>query len=153
MQYTIIAAVLGTGLVAGIFFAFSAFIMQALGRLPGGRGIAAMQAINITVLNPWFFTAFFGTALLCIGAVFLALRQPIGVENTLIVIGSGVYLFGCILVTVVFNVPLNNRLAALDADSVDAESVWAHYLRRWTLWNHIRTLASLVAALLFALAL
>ena len=41
------AAVLGCGLVAGIFFAFSTFVMRALGRRPAGEGIAAMQAINI----------------------------------------------------------------------------------------------------------
>ena len=66
------AAVLGCGLVAGIFFAFSTFVMSALGRLPAKEGIAAMQAINITVLNPWFFAAFFGTAALCLVLAVLA---------------------------------------------------------------------------------
>jgi uncharacterized membrane protein len=60
------AAALGSCLVAGIFFAFSAFVMRALGQLPNQEGIAAMQKINVTVLNPWFFTAFFGTAVLCL---------------------------------------------------------------------------------------
>lgn len=54
---------LGAGLVAGIFFAFSGFVMKALACLPSGQGIRAMQLINVTVLNPWFFSAFFGTAL------------------------------------------------------------------------------------------
>ena len=52
---------LGAGLVAGIFFAFSSFVMKALGRLPRDQGIRAMQSINVTVLNPWLFSAFFGT--------------------------------------------------------------------------------------------
>ena len=60
---TLLAA-LGSGLVAGIFFAFSAFVMSALGRVAAQCGIAAMQSINVTVLNPLFFTVFFGTAVL-----------------------------------------------------------------------------------------
>jgi uncharacterized membrane protein len=67
--------------------------------------------------------------------------------------GCALYLLGCLLVTVAFNVPLNNRLAAADPDSSAAEALWAHYLSRWTLWNHVRTAASLAAAGLFAMAL
>ena len=55
-------AVLGSALVAGISYTFSTFVMRALGRLSAGEGIRAMQAINVTVINPWFFAAFFGTA-------------------------------------------------------------------------------------------
>lgn len=54
------ASALGCGLIAGVFFAFSAFVMKALARLPPVQGIAAMQAINVAVLNRWFFAAFFG---------------------------------------------------------------------------------------------
>ena len=36
----IFAAAIGCGLVAGIFFAFSSFVMAALGRLPSDHGIA-----------------------------------------------------------------------------------------------------------------
>jgi uncharacterized membrane protein len=61
-----VATALGSGLVAGFFFAFSICVMRALGRLPPEQGIAAMQSINVVVLNPWFFTAFFGTAAACV---------------------------------------------------------------------------------------
>src|SRR5207247_3508326 len=57
-------AALGSGLVAGIFFAFSNFVMRALARIP--HGIAAMQSINVVVLNGWFFAVFFGTAGCCL---------------------------------------------------------------------------------------
>jgi uncharacterized membrane protein len=57
---------LGAGLIAGLFFAFSSFVMTALSRLPPPAGISAMQSINVAVLNPVFFAAFFGTAALCI---------------------------------------------------------------------------------------
>ncbi len=55
---TLISA-LGCGLVAGVFFAFSTFVMKALDRLPPAQGMTAMQSINVVVINPWFMTAFF----------------------------------------------------------------------------------------------
>ena len=59
-------AALGCGLIAGVFFAFSAFVMSALARLEPPQGTAAMQAINITVINPWFMGVFMGTAVVCL---------------------------------------------------------------------------------------
>jgi uncharacterized membrane protein len=57
---------LGSGLIAGFFLAFSIVVMKALGQQPPSHGIAAMQSINLVVLNPMFFTAFFGTAATCL---------------------------------------------------------------------------------------
>ena len=37
---------LSCGLMAGVFFAFSPFVMNGLARLPAQQGIAAMQFIN-----------------------------------------------------------------------------------------------------------
>src|SRR5687768_13749063 len=63
MQYglTLLTA-LGSGLIGGVFFAFSTFVMRALARLPAAAGIAAMQGINVAVINPWFLVPFLGTA-------------------------------------------------------------------------------------------
>ncbi len=153
MDTLTIVAVLGSGLVAGIFFAFSTFVMRALAQLPQNQGIAAMKAINVTVLNPWFFLAFFGTAAVCIPVAFLAFGNAGGTNRAYLLAGCALYLLGCLLVTVAFNVPLNNRLASAEPDSSGAEALWANYLSRWTLWNHVRTAASLAAAGLFAMAL
>ena len=153
MDILTFAAVLGSALVAGIFFAFSTFVMRALGQLPQNQGIAAMQAINVTVLNPWFFLAFFETGAVCLPVAWLALRNVAGMHRAYLLAGCALYLFGCLLVTVAFNVPLNNRLASADPDSPGAEALWANYLSRWILWNHVRTAASFAAAGLFAMAL
>jgi uncharacterized membrane protein len=59
-------AALGSGLMAGLFFAFSTSVMSALGRISPPAGISAMQSVNVTILNPVFFTVFFGTALLSV---------------------------------------------------------------------------------------
>ncbi len=60
----VLGAALGSGLIAGTFFVFSAAIMTALGRLPPQEGIRAMQSINRVILNPIFLGVFLGTGVL-----------------------------------------------------------------------------------------
>lgn len=149
----IFAAAIGCGLVAGIFFAFSSFVMAALGRLPSDDGIAAMNAINITVINPGFMLAFFGTAALCLAAsAGVALRWTAS-GGTLVLLASVIYLVGCIGVTMLRNVPLNNALAAVTPGTPEAAALWTRYLGEWTLWNTVRTVAPIVSAALFTVAL
>lgn len=51
----------------------------------------------------------------------------------------------------IFNVPGNNALAAVQPGSEQGAALWADYLRTWTNWNHVRTVASLAAAAAFTL--
>jgi uncharacterized membrane protein len=148
-----LCAVLGCGLMAGVFFAFSTFIMRALARLQPAQGIAAMQSINRTVINPWFLGVFLGTAAVCIllaGAALWQWQQP---GTVYLLAGSLLYLIGTVLVTMVFNVPMNEALANVDPASNDASSHWASYLARWTAWNHVRTAAAVLGTASFTLAL
>ncbi len=147
------AAAIGGGLVAGIFYAFSSFVMGALGRLPAGQGIEAMQAINVVVINRSFMLAFFGTALLCCGLLVASYLRWNDGEGRLLLFGSLLYLIGTIGVTMAFNVPLNNALAAVRPETAEAASVWAHYLERWTRWNTVRTVASTAAMIVFVSAM
>lgn len=140
------AAALGSGLVAGVFFAFSTFVMKALARQPPPQGIATMQAINITVVNPWFMAAFIGTA------VASAILAVAGSGNPWLAAGAALYVIGCFGVTIALNVPLNNRLARAEAGSTEAAALWHHYLSRWTLWNHLRTVSAAAATVAFMLA-
>ena len=149
---TLVAA-LGCGLIAGVFFAFSAFVMAALARLPPAQGIAAMQSINIVVINPWFLTAFFGTAAACVGLAAAALLRWPAPGAAWLLAGGVLYPVGTILVTTACNVPLNNALAAADPAGADGAALWSRYLGRWTAWNHVRTAAALAAAAALILAL
>ena len=141
-----VSTTLGAALVAGIFFAFSTFVMTALSRLLPEQGIAAMQSINVAVLNPWFFAVFLGTALGSIALALLGIFYWGAPGSTYLVSGSLLYLIGCILVTIVFNVPLNHALAAVEPGSKEGAEMWTRYLSTWTTWNHLRTVASLAAA-------
>lgn len=144
---------LGCGLVAGVFFAFSTSVMQALGQQPPAQGIATMQAINVTVINPWFMGALFGTGLACLALIVAVLAQGNQPGAGYLLIGSLLYLVGTIVVTIAFNVPLNDALAVVKPDSTEGATLWARYLATWTLWNHVRTVASLGAAALLTLSL
>lgn len=144
---------LGCGLIAGTFFAFSTFVMRALGRLPPPQGIAAMQTINIVVINPWFLGVFLGTAVLCVLlaiAALLMLGEPVAI---FLLVGSVLYFAGTFLVTMVFNVPLNSALAVADPASAEGAGLWSKYLVTWTAWNHARTAAALAAMASLILAL
>ena len=148
-----VTTALGSGIVAGVFFAFSSFIMAALARLPANQGIAAMQSINVTVINPLFMLILFGTGLVCAAlgvGVYLAWPQPRGL---LLVAGAVIYIVGVLGVTMAGNVPLNDALAAANPQSAEAASWWAGYLKDWTAWNHVRTIASALSMALFVLAL
>lgn len=137
---------LGAGLVGGVFFAFSAFVMRALAGLPPAQGVLAMQRINVVVLNPLFLGVFLGTAGLaaaCAAAAFF----PWAAGRSLLLLAAGLsYALGSFGVTVAFNVPRNDRLAGLAPDSPEAAAYWPVYVREWLLWNHVRTAASLASA-------
>jgi uncharacterized membrane protein len=146
-------AALGSGLMAGLFFAFSTSVMSALGRMPPPAGISAMQSINVTILNPVFFAVFFGTALMSIVLIAGALAGWSDMSAAALLAGGVLYLAGCMAVTMVFNVPLNNALAATAADSAEGAVIWSRYLAEWVPWNHVRTVACLASCAAFIQAL
>jgi uncharacterized membrane protein len=148
-----ILAIVGTGLTAGIFFAFSTFVMRALARIPAEQGIAAMNSINVTVINPWFFTVFFGTAGICGILAAMALSGWSEPGAAVVLAACLIHIAGSLVVTMVFNVPLNNALAAVTSASGEGGALWTRYLSDWTFWNTIRTVAPLSAMILLLIAM
>ncbi len=143
---------LGCGLIAGVFFAFSTFVMSALARLEPKQGIATMQSINITAINPLFMTALFGTAATCIFLAVSSLLKWHQPGAVYLFVGSLLYLVGTVGVTIAFNVPMNEALAIVEPSSTEGVNLWASYLTNWTTWNHVRTLAALTAGTLLTIA-
>ncbi|MGE0239003.1 MAG: DUF1772 domain-containing protein [Parvibaculaceae bacterium] len=144
-----VLAIVGSGLTAGIFFAFSTFVMAALARLPPEQGIAAMNSINVTVINPWFFTVFFGTPIVCAILAVMAVFKWSEPGSAVILAASLVLIVGSLVVTIVFNVPLNTALAAVTTAAGEGGALWTRYLSDWTFWNTVRTVAPLLAMVLF----
>jgi uncharacterized membrane protein len=149
---TVVAA-LGCGLMAGLFFAFSVSVMKALARLPSAEGIAAMQSINVAIINPMFLAAFFGTAAACALVMIAALLRWRDPGALYLLIGGALYLGGTFLVTLVFNVPKNNALASVASADPEGAVLWTDYLSKWTAWNHVRAAAALAAATSLTIAL
>lgn len=147
------AAALGCGLIAGTFFAFSNFVMGALAKLSAERGIAAMQSINVVVLNPLFLGVFVGTSALCLVLAALAVMRWAQPAAAWLLSGSVLYLLGNLFVTRAFNIPLNNALARIDPSAAESATVWRAYVRDWTRWNHVRTVTALLGAAAFICAL
>ena len=153
-----LATAVASGLVGGVFFAFSNFVMEALGRLRPSEGAAAMQSINVTVITATFMTALFGTglaSLVLLGWGFADLDEPYA---GWLIAGGAIYVIGEIVTTGGYHVPRNNALARVDPKSEEGARVWRTYLVEWTRMNHVRTVACtlacglLVAALVMQLA-
>jgi len=140
------------GLIAGFFFAFSVVVMRALRTLPPAHAIAAMRSINVVVINPWFLIPFLGAAAGSVAGAIAALLRWREDGAALVLAGSALYALGTFGVTMVFNVPRNQALEAVAPESDEAAALWRSYLVEWTAWNHVRTLAALLAAVCFTLA-
>lgn len=149
---TFIAAI-GSGLMAGLFFAYSNSVMPSLAQVPVPQGVLAMNTINTVIQNPLFLSIFMGTALL---ALFLVLAALFGwgvARPSWVLIGAALYVIGNIIVTMAINVPMNDALAATAPDSQAAAQLWATYLDRWVFWNHVRAFACAGALAAFIAAL
>lgn len=134
------ATTLGSAAVGGIFYAFSSFVMPGLDRTGSADAGTAMRGINAEAqANAPFLVLFFGTTVLALVLGSIAVVQwgrP----------GSGLLIAGAVLavlpavITVAFNVPLNDKL--------DGGQDWQTYLGPWTAWNHARTVTALLGAAL-----
>lgn len=146
-------AALGSGLMAGLFYVFSGFMMTALARLGAPQGIAAMQSVNAVIVNPLFLAIFLGTAVLAVVTVTFAITGWSATGSGWLLAGSIFYLVGIIAVTIIFNVPLNDALAAVDPASGEGAARWSRYLDVWVKWNHVRSVAGVCALACFIQAL
>jgi uncharacterized membrane protein len=142
------AAALSSGLMAGVYFAFSVFIMKAFDKIETAQSVAAMNSINEIILRSLFMPVFFGSSIISFLLVVVAFVYWGQAGAALALIAGMVYFVGMFACTVVFNVPLNNALARLGPDSDNAQQIWSHYLITWTKWNHLRTASSLVTCAL-----
>jgi len=147
----IVASISGGGLVTGILFAFSNFVMRALADLPADKGMFAMQRINETIINPVFMLLFLGTPILCLFITFNSIQNLNQPGRLYLLIGATAYLLGPFGITMLFNVPLNNLLARTDVS--DANNIWPMYQKKWQAWNHIRTYIGVASIIFMAIGL
>lgn len=146
-------SIVSTGLMAGVYFTFSAFAMRSLDEIEAPAGMLAMQSINRVIVRSLFLPIFFLSTAACAALVVIALVD-LGAPGAMPILAGGtIYVIGMFGVTLVGNVPLNNRLEATPAASPEGVEMWKLYLSRWTLWNHARTVACTLSLVLLALGL
>lgn len=152
----IIVAAITSAAAAGMMFVFSTFVMRGLDRTGPVQAITAMRGINaVANTSPAFLLMYFGAAALAAAVAVTAavrLHQP---GSWYLLIGA---VFGVLaaVITMAFNVPLNNHLDGVDPAGLsvdDAAREWQAYLSTWTAWNHVRTATGFVAAVLMLIGL
>lgn len=147
-----VAAVLLPGLVAGLLFGYQCSVIRGLGALPDAAYLQAFQSINRSIQNPAFFAAFMGSVIVLPLAAGLCRQQGAAEAGRLLFLAGALYGLGVFGVTVLGNVPLNERLAQTDLTNATAAEL-ARLRRAFEgPWNRLHTLRTVAAVLAFALA-
>ncbi len=144
---TLMGLTLAYAVIGGVFLAFSDFIMRALRLTSGTGGVEAMQIINREVFYWIFMVLFIGLAPVSLGVLWYASTSLTGTGATLLQVSAISYLVGVFGVTVAQNVPMNTMLGNMDLAAESTVQYWVtHYVPKWTLWNSVRTGASILAS-------
>lgn len=149
-------AALAAAAAGGMMYVFSTFVMRGLDRTGPVEAITAMRGINaVANSSPAFLLAYFGAAVLALVVGIMAVVQLGQPGSGWILVGA---VFGLLaaIITMVFNVPLNNHLDSVDPAGIsvaDAAREWQAYLSTWTGWNHVRAATSIIAAALMLVGL
>lgn len=149
-------ALLFSGLMAGLFFAFSAAVMPGLSRMPDKGFVAAMNTINTSIRNPVFFLIFIGILLLLPASSYLAYKHFPVSSFRMVLAATVIYFLGVFVVTAAVNIPLNNALATVDAERDPAERISiarAAFENRWNLFNGIRMFSAILSFVLLLLGI
>ena len=151
MRILTIAAALATALNAGVFFDFSFVVMPGLRELPTAQAITAMSTLNESAVTPPLMLSMYLTAALCLLLIARAVVRWSSASPWLI--GAGIaYLVAAVAITGGANVPISATIDALDPDAPASAAQWRDLYTQWVRWNHLRVVASLAAAVGFALA-
>jgi uncharacterized membrane protein len=147
-----VAAAIGVSITAGVYFAFSTFVMVALRRLSNSQAISAMNSINKAAPNPLFMLALFGTAIVCVLLMISGLQHRDNPAAMWQIVGAALYLVS-VVITVIYHIPHNDQLMRVDPNGAGAGTTWTHFYSGWLAWNHVRTLASVGGTVSLILAL
>lgn len=141
----LIILIILTGLMAGIYLAFSAVIIKSLNKLPALHAAQAMNKINDVIVNTIFLPIFFGSTLWHAGLIVWSLANWQSGTSGLIIVSAIIYIAGMFLVTAFGNVPMNNKLKRCENSEALLMDYWNNYQHSWTRLNHIRTISCIAS--------
>jgi uncharacterized membrane protein len=149
-------AALASAAAGGMMYSFSTFVMRGLDRTGPVDAVTAMRGINAEAnANPTFLLGYFGATILALAVGVVAVVQLNQPGSWWLLVGAVFGILGAVI-TMVFNVPLNNHLDTLNPEGLsmaDAAREWQAYFPTWTAWNHTRTATSFVGAALMLVGL
>ncbi|PHN02991.1 anthrone oxygenase family protein [Flavilitoribacter nigricans] len=149
----LLAAILLTGLSAGLFYAWQVSVIPGTRRVADVTYLETMQSINRAILNPAFFLIFLGSlVMLTVSTVQQYSNEPV---FGWVLAAAVVYAIGTFGITAFGNVPLNDMLDALDLAQLSAEKISetrSQYEGLWNRYHLIRTICSVLSFLLALLA-
>ncbi len=151
----LITSTLSTGLIAGLFYAWSISVTPGLAKIGDDSYLISFQSMNRAILNPIFFIFFMGLVILLPLLCYLYYQSTVGTQFWCIVTATFLYLFGVMAVTIFGNVPMNNTLEVLQIDSMNLEQMASFRLgfeRKWNNLNTIRTICSSLSFLSLVIA-
>lgn len=143
---SLIAAVVGIGVTAGVFFTYAVAVMPGLSRTDDRTFVGAFQSIDRSIETSPTILAMFGGFAAVSAAALLHLGDDH--RSALPWIGIAVALQAAmILITVAINVPRNTAIkAAGHPDTIDLAAVRARFDEaRWVRWNGVRLALNTVA--------
>ena len=147
-----VAAAIGAGLSAGVYLAFSTFVMPGLRKQSPSHAISAMNSINKAApSNPLLMLVLFGTGIVCVLLMITGLQHRGQPAAGWQIAGAALYLVS-VLILVGYHVPHNNELMKVDPSGTEANAAWSHFYPAWMAWNHIRTLTAAGGAVSLVLA-
>ncbi|MFJ9625667.1 anthrone oxygenase family protein [Streptomyces sp. NPDC101181] len=142
----LLAATVGTGLMAGLYLAFDVGVMPALARREDERFVSTMRRANDALDDSASFGALFLGVFVATGVAARRLRRAEQGEAARRAKAAAVLYGLSVAVTIGANLPLNRRLrAAPAATSAAATAARAAYERPWRTANAVRTAACLGA--------
>jgi uncharacterized membrane protein len=143
----------GAGLAAGVYLAFSTFVMPGLRRTSHSQAISAMSAINKAApANPLLMVVLFGTGIVCVLLLIAGVRHRDDPAAVWQIVGAALYLVS-VLILVGYHIPHNDQLMKVDPNGAGAGATWSHFYSGWMIWNHLRTLTAAGGAVSLVLAL
>jgi uncharacterized membrane protein len=149
----LLAATLAVGLAAGVFDLYAHTIMPGLAKTDDRTFVAAFQAIDRAIINPWFLGfCFLGGLVFTVAAAL----SHLGRTGLAWIIAALVLYLVAVIVTFAVHLPLNDALkAAGDPDHIsNLPAVREHFDEaRWASWNLLRAVTSTLAFALLAWAL
>ncbi|WP_319480232.1 DUF1772 domain-containing protein [uncultured Draconibacterium sp.] len=144
-----------SGLMAGLFYAWSISVTPGLAKINDVSYLQAFQSMNRAILNPLFFVVFFGLVILLPVLSYLSFQTSINNQFWYVILATILYFIGVMGVTIIGNVPLNNALEALQIESMTPEQMDEFrkgFESKWNRLNIIRTISSTLAFLLLVIA-